>query len=134
MKKGWSVEHALSSDKWFVPNRVYTSRYIVKHPTLSHRAIAEKALGKPLPEKAEIHHVDNNGRNNENTNLVICKDKAYHKLLHIRTSALKESGNANNRKCKICKEWDSTENLYINGWTIYHRKCHAQAEFNRKRS
>src|SRR5258708_6599812 len=60
-----------------------------------HELIAEQVLGHPLPKKAEIHHVDNNGLNNEHSNLVICQDHAYHMLLHARTRIVKAGGNPN---------------------------------------
>lgn len=43
-----------------------------------------RVLGYALPRKAQVHHVDENPRNNANTNLVVCEDAAYHKLLHRR--------------------------------------------------
>lgn len=46
---------------------------------------AEKALGKKLPKGAIVHHVDEDKGNNENSNLVICPDHAYHMLIHART-------------------------------------------------
>ena len=65
--------------------------YKPKHPRASsvglvreHIVIAEKVLGKPLPPKAEIHHVDSNCSNNKNSNLVICENHSYHFLLHKR--------------------------------------------------
>jgi len=76
-----------------------------------HVFIAEKVLGKPLMPKHEVHHVDNNRANNKNNNLVICESRNYHRLLHVRTKALKESGDANNMKCKYCKKWDTLKNL-----------------------
>lgn len=56
-----------------------------------HRYRAELALGKPLPYGVVVHHVDGNPGNNENSNLVICEDRAYHSLLHSRTEALFKS-------------------------------------------
>src|ERR1035437_4065530 len=79
----------------------------------AHTLIVEKVLGKKLPAGAEVHHVDSDGRNNKNTNLVVCPTKSYHKLLHRRTEALEASGNPNFRKCYYCKHWDAEENLYI---------------------
>lgn len=88
--------------------------------------IAEKALGKSLVVGQEVHHVDNNKINNKNNNLVICENQKYHGLLHVRTKALKKSGNANNMKCEYCKKWDDLKNLFQrnkkrNGYA--HKQC-----------
>lgn len=99
-----------------------------------HVLVAEKALGKKLPKGAIVHHVDENKGNNRNENLVICPSGAYHSLLHQRSKALNESGNANWRKCWVCKNYDSPENLYING-QVGHKRCiseHAAAYYIRK--
>jgi hypothetical protein len=56
---------------------------------LEHIIIAEKLLGKPLPAGCVIHHIDGDGTNNNTTNLAICQNQAYHKLLHKRLRAIK---------------------------------------------
>jgi hypothetical protein len=43
---------------------------------------AERALGKPLPPKAVVHHAD--GSKGDHAPLVICQDQAFHALLHVR--------------------------------------------------
>lgn len=69
-----------------------------------HVLVAERALGKRLPADADVHHVDGTKRNNQNSNLVICQDRAYHMLLHVRARILKAGGNPNTDKlCCICK-------------------------------
>ena len=57
-----------------------------------HILIAEKALGKYLPFRAQVHHVNGDKGDNRGTNLVICEDAAHHQLLHHRARALKFGG------------------------------------------
>ena len=93
--------------------------------------MAEKVLGRGLPKGAQIHHVNEDVSDNLGSNLVICPDAAYHKLLHRRTDALDACGNANWVKCCFCKKYDAPENVkyrnrIINGsnWAMfYHPKC-----------
>ena len=49
-----------------------------------HRLLVEKILGKLLPNKAEIHHIDGNKSNNDLSNLIVCPNRKYHFLLHSR--------------------------------------------------
>lgn len=77
----------------------------------AHMVIAAEVLGRPLPKKAHVHHVDGNGHNNEHSNLVICPSAAYHMLLHVRTKALESCGNANWIRCIRCKQYDDPANM-----------------------
>lgn len=78
---------------------------------LEHVAVAERALGRPLPPGVQVHHVDENKSNNGPGNLVICPDQAYHELLHIRQAAMDATGDPDKRKCKFCKEYDDVANM-----------------------
>lgn len=53
-----------------------------------HRNIVEKALGKPIPQGVQIHHLNDKKWDNRPNNLVVCPNDAYHKLLHKRTREL----------------------------------------------
>jgi hypothetical protein len=64
-----------------------------------HRVRAERALGKPLPPGAEVHHAD--GTKRDDAPLVICQDRSYHQLLHRRMRIVKAGGNPNTDK--VCR-------------------------------
>lgn len=98
----------------------YVRLYMPKYPRayaygciFEHVVVAEKALGKPLPPGAEIHHVNENRADNRHRNLVVCESYAYHALLHQRTRAFRECGHAGWLKCRYCKTYDAPENLYV---------------------
>jgi hypothetical protein len=73
----------------------YVNRTIDGRAGGVHQHIAESALGRPLPHGVEVHHVDGDPSNNAPSNLVICQDRSYHRLLHRRARALRELGDAN---------------------------------------
>ncbi len=104
--------------------RTETGDYVQEHSL-----VAATALGKPLPLKSVVHHVDEVKHNNHNSNLVICQDEAYHQYLHRRMRALKECGNADWLLCLICGRHDAPENLetvirnhgrHLRAW---HKEC-----------
>ena len=98
-----------------------------------HILIAEKVLGKQLPPSAIIHHANRNRSNNKKSNLVICQDQAYHKLIHMRLMAYESCGNANWRRCLYCKRYSDPNKMYVSEKFsyAYHRKC--RNEYSRMR-
>lgn len=76
-----------------------------------HVLVAEKSLGRFIPPDHPIHHVDGNPANNEPSNLVVCEDQAFHRLLHQRTDALQACGDANALKCNICGSYDRQDEI-----------------------
>lgn len=99
----------------------------------AHVIVAEKAIGKPLPLGAEVHHVNEDKSDNRPENLVICQDRAYHKLLHVRATAMAACGNPNFRKCPFCKTYGATEGMRHNKSSryYYHLKCKQDYRFKR---
>lgn len=51
--------------------------------TYEHIQIAERALGRPLPHGAVVHHITEDRADNHGPfKLVICPDQKYHSLIH----------------------------------------------------
>lgn len=91
------------------------------HPTAhrgyvyEHVLVAERVLGKPLPERACVHHVNGVKHDNRPSNLVICPDATYHNLLHTRARALAACGHADWIRCRHCGEYGPREGMRIGG-------------------
>lgn len=96
-----------------------------------HREIVEKIIGKPIPKRAVIHHVNGNGFDNRNCNLVVCDSLSYHSFIHQRTRAFNACGHASWRKCKFCKTYDNPINLHVKSNNAYHSSC--AYDYNKKR-
>lgn len=114
----------------------YVLVYVPNHPRSNkagcvheHILVAEEALGKYLPAKSVVHHVDETKDNNSPTNLVICENVAYHNLLHQRLRALKASGNPNAVRCRYCKGYEDQDRITP---SRYHTRCKNQKEKERK--
>jgi len=115
----WDPKHSRSSN-------TYVREHIV---------LAEKALGKPLPEGAQVHHVNQKKADNGGGNIVICQDDAYHKLIEKRARALQACGHATWLKCPFCKQYDNPTKMFLNAkGYAYHRKCSADYRRNLTRN
>lgn len=47
-----------------------------------HRLVVEKHIGRFLKKKEIVHHIDGNKKNNNISNLMLCKDISQHMKLH----------------------------------------------------
>jgi HNH endonuclease len=100
---------------------------------LTHRHIVEQILGKELPSTVIVHHVDGDRLNNSPSNLVVCQDAAYHRLIHQRERALDACGNANWHRCIFCDTWDAPEALKHNKAQYAHFHSACRAKYRRER-
>jgi hypothetical protein len=81
------------------PNKRYESITVNGQINRVHCLRAEAALGKALPPRAEVHHAD--GSKRSDAPLVICQDRAYHMMLHVRMRVKAAGGDPNtDRVCK----------------------------------
>lgn len=90
---------------------------------LQHILIAEAALGRPIVLPVQVHHLNGKKDDNTNTNLVICSDASYHRLLDIRTRAYFATGNPTAKHCKYCHGYDNQSDFVVYKDTIAHRSC-----------
>lgn len=90
-----------------------------------HVIVAEKALGRPLPSGAVVHHWNMDKLDNRPKNLLICPSNSYHQMIHRRMRAHEACGHADWRKCAFCKEYDDPERMHIvkSVNRAYHRPC-----------
>ena len=89
-----------------------------------HILIVEAALGKSLPRHAEVHHLNEIRCDNQNSNLIVCEDRGYHRLLHQRRDAQVACGNVDWRKCPFCKSYDDPVNMRRRkSGQHYHLEC-----------
>lgn len=96
--------------------------------------IAEKALGKPLPKKAIVHHVNEDPSIDSNKNLVICQDQAYHMLIHARTRIVMVGGCPSLHKiCSDCKQLKNRSE-FANYKRTWDQKYHLCFGCSRKRN
>ena len=138
IKKGWGIEDAVETPSR-LPNDTlvpHAGGYRKRSNSRKsfHIELAERALGKPLPPGAEVHHVNGIKHDNRPENLVICPDHAYHTLLHARQRAMDACGNPNYRKCEICGQWDDPELMYQRKSKSgqWHRACGSKTRTERK--
>ena len=99
-----------------------------------HILVAERARGKVLPVGAEVHHWNGVKADNAPSNLVVCPNHGYHRLLHYRQRALSESGHADWKYCSFCGLFDDPENMYMYARknVAFHRVCSAKYARDRR--
>lgn len=101
---------------------------------LQHVLVVERVLGKYLPVKAAVHHVNGDPGDNRPQNLVVCEDNIFHKFLHLRQKALEACGHPHWRRCGFCKKWDDPKNLRVRlRQTPHHPACNAADSRERAR-
>jgi hypothetical protein len=129
---------------WFIRGHVKrlpvtkSYRHIVENGrhTRIHVVRAERALGKPLPPKAVVHHAD--GSKRDDAPLVICQDQAYHHLLHQRMRVKAAGGNPNTEAicghCRMLKPLAafSGDRTRFNGLYGWCRDCNNEAQRQRR--
>jgi hypothetical protein len=80
---------------------------------LLHRERAERALGRPLPRTAVVHHLD--GSRRVDAPLVILENQAEHMQLHARMRVVQAGGDPwRERICGRCRRLLAFESFCVN--------------------
>ena len=85
-----------------------------KNKCWEHRRIAEQVLNRKLHTNEVVHHLDENPKNNNLTNLIIISRKVHtslHQFLKIQGVILEGSKNENNENC-----WDNLRVPMTTAW------------------
>jgi hypothetical protein len=98
-----------------MPNNTYEYVYNPKHPrafkdgcVYKHILVAEEILQRPLNEKEEVHHRDENRKNNSPSNIIIFKTGEDHHRFHKQYSGIVETGDGTcvceeiKKLCEVC--------------------------------
>lgn len=111
------------------PTEKYMTVLVHGHPradrwgyVMEHLIVAERALGRPIPRGVEVHHVNEDGFDNKPSNLVICENAAYHRMLHMRKRAYEACGNPNAVRCTACGHYDGNVLRCPSGSAFHHGK------------
>lgn len=121
VKRGPRVDRGDRNVNWKGGRRVLTTGYIAVRVTPGHQGVyrhehilvAERALGRPLPPFAIVHHVDGSRTNNANSNLAVLQSRQEHIELHRRLRVLRAGGNPwSDRICSVCREAKPNEFFY----------------------
>jgi hypothetical protein len=105
-----------NSASWKGGQTVHSEGYVLVKNHEHHRSLAtgyvyhhilvvEAAMGKPLRKGHVVHHVDGNKSNNVPSNLVVCQNQRYHKLLHSRAKSIIGCGDPDMKLCSLCGSW-----------------------------
>lgn len=117
--------------------KIHNKRAGRRNPYIyEHVMVMENYLQRRLVKGEVVHHINEDTTDNRIENLLVLS-ASEHKFLHQRMTAYKESGDANKRKCHICKEYDEVKNLAIsfgrhNEPHFKHRACEAKYKRERK--
>jgi hypothetical protein len=91
---------------WRVPTTRKRYRY-------EHDLVMESVIGRPMTASEEVHHKDDDGTNNDPSNLHLCASHAEHMALERAARALRDCGHADWMICGYCGLYDAPSNLYI---------------------
>lgn len=58
--------------------------YIKEYGKHQHRVVMERIIGRKLKKGEIVHHIDRNKKNNDPSNLILCKNQSEHIKIHLK--------------------------------------------------
>ena len=98
-----------------------------------HRVVVASVIGRRLPDRAVVHHVNDTGSDNRPGNLVALQNQSEHVALHYRRTILRAGGRP--FLDSICGQCSQVKPLteFVGGRKGWCKPCHASYERDRRR-
>ena len=104
---GWRKEQTYCSDCWKLRIQIgketlNSNQYKMIGNKCEHRLIAENITGKKLSYNMVVHHVDDNPKNNDVSNLMVMDRRTHgrlHQYLDLQRAIIEKSMNENRGNC-----------------------------------
>lgn len=105
------------------------------HYVPKHVIVMEKHLGRKLRGKEQVHHKNENPKDNRLSNLTLFPSSKEHLIEHRKLRAFKACGNRDWLVCRICGKYDAPKKLRVYRRSdarhclgAEHRKCRQEAK------
>lgn len=134
-----------SAPRWEMKRRKYCCRAcgdkakIVPNSrkTRPHVHVVERIIGRRISNKAVIHHINGNSKDNRPENLFVCENQAQHLRIHAEKRITDAGGNPKTDKiCSRCKQVKPKTDFHIaqkaDGYRCYCKSCQSKRYYERR--
>ena len=91
-----------------------------------HILVVEENYGRHLHPQNVVHHINGIKADNRIENLLVCENTSAHTQLHTSLRAESECGNADWRRCFVCKKYDDPTKMVFHCGSYVHAACNKE--------